>query len=516
MGTGDGGPLAAPLVTDAPDLAGALRRVLGEAGVVTDPAACALAGSDILPEEDAVVPSLLLCPRNTEQAAAALRILARSGQAVVPRGAGLSYTGGVVPTVPAVVVDTVAMTAIAVDAANLSAVVGAGCTWQALAAALEPHGLRTAVAAPISGSHSTVGGAASQGIGGADGIIGLAVVLADGATVRTGSWTTPGGTPFLRQYGPDLTGLFIGDCGAFGIKTEVVLRLLPAAVRHFASFGFAGGGEVVAAIARLAHGPGGKVLAFDRARAEGASKGMELGEALRTAAAVAGRAGSVVRAVKDVAGLHRGRNALQDAPWSLHVTTEGCTAPHAAAQMDEVRRLCLVSGGCEIPPAVPQALDARPFSVRGLVGEAGERWVPVHGHLPLSTARDCFHAVERLFATQAADLVRHGVRTNWLLGSHGAAVTLEPMFYWRDVLGPLHLRHLSDRNRARFGSAAADPAARAFVRRLRAEVRDVMDRHGASHDQVGRFYRPPRGDLPRRIKAALDPDRRMNPGVLGL
>ncbi len=503
-------------MTPITDLAEALRPVLGDAGVVTDLAHRALAGSDILPGEDAVVPDLLIRPGTTQQAAAALRILAEANRAVVPRGAGLSYTGGVVPNAPAVTVDTALLTTITVDAPNLTAVVGAGCTWQALADALQPHGLRTVVAAPISGSHSTIGGAASQGVGGSDGIIGLAVVLADGSVVRTGSWTTPGGIPFLRQYGPDLTGLFIGDCGAFGLKTEIVLRLLPPAIKRFASFGFGDGGAVLAAITRLQQGPGGTALAFDRARAEGAAKAMELGDALRTAAAVAGRAGSISRAVRDVIGLRRGKDALEEAPWSLHVTAEGCTAPHAEAQMDAMRRVCIEAGGTEIPPAVPQALDARPFSVRGMVGQDGERWVPVHGHLPLSAARDCFHAVQALFKAQASDIDRHGIRINWLFSAHGASVTMEPMFYWRDALDPLHLRHLSDRNRVRFGGTPADPAARAAVRQLRVDVRDVMDRHGAAHNQLGRFYLPPSGDLPGRIKAALDPQRRMNPGVLGL
>ena len=494
----------------------ALRPILGDGGIITDPAERALAGSDILPSEDAALPELVIRPRSTQQAAAAQRLLAEAGRAVVPRGAGLSYTGGVVSDAPAAVVDTAALTDIAVDAANLTAVVGAGCTWQALAAALAPHGLQTVVAAPISGSHSTVGGAASQGVGGSEGIIGLTVVLADGAVVRTGSWTTPGSRPFLRHYGPDLTGLFIGDCGAFGIKTEVVLRLLPPAVKRFASFGFTVGRDVVATIVRLQQGPGGKALAFDRARAESAAKGMEFGDALRTAAAVAGRAGSLGQAVKDVIGLRRGKDALEEAPWSLHLTAEGCTGGHAEAQMDAMRRLCLEAGAVEMPPAVPQALDARPFSVRGMVGQDGERWVPVHGHLPLSAARDCLQAVEALLAGQAAGLDRHGIRVNWLLSADGAAITMEPMFYWRDALDPLHLRYLSERNRTRFGGAAANPAARAFVRQLRLDVRDAMDRHGAAHNQLGRFYRPPSGDLPARIKAALDPQRRMNPGVLGL
>jgi D-lactate dehydrogenase (cytochrome) len=499
-----------------PDLIAALRQALGAAAVIDDPAELALAAADILPDADAVAPTLLLRPRDTEQAASAMRLLARAGAAVVPRGAGLSYTGGVVPHAPGVVIDTAAMTGIAVRPDDLYAIVGAGCTWAALHDALKPHGLRPEAAPPISGSHSTIGGAASQSVSGSEGFIGLAVVLADGAVLRTGSWSAPGGVPFWRHYGPDLTGLFVGDCGAFGLKTEIVLRLRPPAQKRFFSFGFDRGPDVAATIVQLQRGPGGRVMAFDRARADSAAASMELGEAVRTIAAVAGRAGSFGQAMKDVMGLRRGKQELEDAPWSLHITAEGATAALADAQADAMRAICLAAGGAQIPPAVPQALDARPFSVRGMVGQQGERWVPVHGHLPLSTAAACVAAIEAAFAEHAGEIAQHGVRVNWLLASAGAYVTMEPMFYWRDSLDPLHMKYLSDRNRARFGGFAPAPEARAFVRRLRVAVCDVMDRHGATHSQLGRFYVPPAGDTLARIKAALDPAGRMNPGVLGL
>ena len=493
-----------------------LRPLVGEAGISTDAAACALAGVDLLPGQAAVTPELVIRPRNTEETSRVLQILAEHGRAVVPRGAGLSYTGGVVPTTPTVAIDTGAMTEIQIDTEDMTAVVGAGCTWEALVDRLRPSGLRPAVEAPISGSHSTIGGAASQGVSGSEGIIGLAVVLADGTVARTGSWTTPGGNPFWRHYGPDLTGLFLGDCGAFGIKTQIVLRLLPPSVSCFASFGFRLGSDVVDAMASLQRGPAGKALAFDRARAESAASGMGKGEALRTAAAVASRAGSLVQAVQDVIGLRRGAASLEEAPWSLHLTAEGCTSAHADAHLDAMRRVCIDAGGSEMPPAVPQALAARPFSVRGMVGPEGERWVPVHGNLPLSAAAGCFAAIEALFAERGDAIRRHGVRINWLLSATGAMITMEPMFYWRDALDSLHLFYLSKRNRARFSNFTADPSARGFVSDLRAAVRDIMDRHGAAHGQIGRFYKPPAGDLLGRIKTVLDPQHRMNPGVIGL
>src|SRR5690606_38107792 len=42
-----------------------------------------------------------------------------------------------------------------------------------------------------------------------------------------------------RPYGPDLTGLFLADTGALGMKATITLRLIPEAKAHgYASFTF--------------------------------------------------------------------------------------------------------------------------------------------------------------------------------------------------------------------------------------------------------------------------------------
>ena len=170
----------------------------------------------------------------------------------------------------------------------------------------------------------------------------------------------------------------------------------------------------------------------------------------------------------------------------------------------------------------PRTLHAKPYSVRGMVGPDGERWVPVHGIFRPSAAQAAMRDLQHHLQTAATTMERLGANVSWLISSSGAYVLIEPMIYWRDSLDPLHMKYLSPKNRERFGAFAANTEAREFVRALRLQLRDIMDAHGASHSQIGRFY-----DLGNtldesamrvieKIKSMLDPADLMNPGVLGL
>ncbi|WP_431282839.1 FAD-binding oxidoreductase [Humitalea sp. 24SJ18S-53] len=506
---------AAPVLAES--LTQALAQRLGEANVDRDAAARQLAGSDIFLWPDSLPPDLVLRPGSTAEVADAVTLLAEAGCAVLPRGGGMSYTGGVVPTTPTVALDLRRLDTIRVVPEDFYAVVGAGTTWQALRDALRPHGLRAVQQSPISGSVSTIGGAAAQNLpGGMEGIIGLTVVLADGSITRTGSGAQPDLPPFWRHHGPDLTGIFLGDCGAYGVKTEVVLRLAPERPAAFASLGFPDAPSVLAAILRLvATGFAGRAFAMDRAKAASASK-VDLAEALRTAAAVAGQAGSIGQTLKRVAGLTRTRGDLEQNAWTLHLTVEGATEAIAEALIDQARK-AIGPTAQVLTPSVPQALHARPYSVRGMVGPEGERWVPVHGILAPSRAMGCLDALQARIAQSEAALRDAEVSVNWIMSSVGPQVTIEPMMYWRDQLDPIHFQALSERHRARFGDIPPNPAARAAVTALRAGLRNVFHAHGAVHAQLGRFYAPlPAYGLAARIKHMLDPAGRMNPGVLGL
>jgi D-lactate dehydrogenase (cytochrome) len=204
------------------------------------------------------VPALVAVPRSVDSLAGAVGAITAAGHAVLPRGGGSSYSSGYVgDREAAVVVDTRRLDRVVdVDARNMHVTVEAGCTWARLLDALEPHGVRTPFWGPFSGAVATIGGSLSQNAilwgsarhgTSADSVIGLDVVLADGSILTTGAGSGAGavagtqrrGVPFLRNYGPDLCGPVLGDCGALGVKARATLKLIrtPAAFAT-ASFGF--------------------------------------------------------------------------------------------------------------------------------------------------------------------------------------------------------------------------------------------------------------------------------------
>ncbi|MCU0947771.1 MAG: FAD-binding oxidoreductase, partial [Porphyrobacter sp.] len=215
----------ATMVSDHP--IGPLRAAVSAKALLTDPASLALYSHDVL--SAGAPPLAVFRPASVEELAAGIGAATRAGIAIVPRGGGMSYTGGYLYSGgPHILVDTGALTHIIdINETDLTALVEVGCTWEALNAALAAKGLRALAWGTLSGIRATIGGGMSQNgtfwgaRGGTvvDGAISFDVVLADGRVVSTGS-------DFFRPYGPDLTGLFAADCGAFGVKARVRLKLV--------------------------------------------------------------------------------------------------------------------------------------------------------------------------------------------------------------------------------------------------------------------------------------------------
>jgi len=470
-------------------------------------------------------------PSDTAQLAAVVVAATRAGHAVVARGGGMSYTGGYTQGASgAVLIDTAAMDRIVdINEADMRVTVEAGCTWAKLYETLKPLGLRTPFWGTLSGLKATVGGGMSQNClfwgsarhgSGAQSCLALEVVLADGTIVKTGQ----GG---VRPYGPDLTGLFLGDTGALAIKATVTLRLIPEAAAHgYASFTFATHTDALGALAEIERaGVATEIFGFDPGLNAIRMKRDSLAADAKALVGMMRAQGSVMKAFKEGAKVVvAGRDFMKDAQYSLHVLTEARQQTAADADIAEARRIALAHDGTETENTIPKIIRANPFGpLNSMLGPAGERWAPIHGIVSHSRAVACYDAVMALFAARKGEMDACGIHTGTLITALADQGTLiEPCLYWPDASNPLVDATVEAAHLAKLPRRTHDPAAWALCQDIKRAIVDIFFDHGAAHFQIGRTYRyrdsldPAADALLLAVKRQLDPDGRMNPGVLGL
>lgn len=518
---------AAPLINDT--RIAQLRQRLPAGIVVTDEDQRILYAQDVFTKSH---PALAVVrPTTQEQLAAAVREITALGIAAVPRGGGMSYTSGYVPKeADSVIVDLASLDRILeINETDMTVTVEAGCTWMKLYEALKPRGLRTPFWGSLSGKYATVGGGASQnavfwgcGLYGSavDSILALDVVLADGSILKT----APG---HFRPYGPDLTGLFCGDTGALGFKATITLRLIrdPKVVR-FASFSFAAYEAQCAAMSEIARCQlASECFGFDPYLQAIRMQRESLAKDAKALVNMMKAQGSLLGALKEGAKVAlAGRSFLDDVPYSLHVISEGRSDAAVESDQAEVKRICAAHGATEVENTIPKILRANPFGpVNSMVGPQGERWVPVHGLLPHSKAALCMRQIEAMLAEHKAEIDREQIGTGYLFATVGVTgFVVEPVFFWPDAITEIHRHYVEADHLGKIAGFSENLVARALVTRLRARIIDIFQALGAAHLQVGKSYpyRESLGVAGQRVmdavKQAVDPERRINPGSLGL
>ncbi len=520
----------------ATDLAGRLAGVLGAEHVLTGDEDRAFYSQDIYGASQPA--AIVVRPGSREQLAEAVAAATATGYSVIPRGGATSYTGGFLPDRPeSVMVDFGRLDRVVeVDAENMFATVEAGCTWKTLYEALAPHGLRTPFWGPLSGRMATVGGSLSQnavlwgstrhGVS-AESVLGLEVVLADGTLLRTGAGGTRTAKPFFRHHGPDLTGIFLGDTGALGLKVRATLRLMPApGAARYASFAFANHGDLAAAMTGIARqGLAAEMFGMDPVLQRQRMKRESLKKDLTALKGVVTSAGGLGRGVKEAVKVAvAGRGFLDDEGYSLHVVVEGRDERVAASDLAAVRRICIPPGR-EVENTIPKVMRGDPFMITltSAIGPEGERWAPMHGIVTLSEAATAWSRVSALFDDYEGRFERHGIVVGFLLAMAGATgFIIEPVFYWPGKRPLLYDRRLEPAELARLKDFPEAPATQALVEEVRRRLARRFLELGAAHLQIGRTYLYREGldeaswRLLEAIKDAVDPRRLVNPGSLGL
>ena len=490
----------------------------------------------------------VVSPRNTDELARAVGEAHARGLTLNPRGGGMSYTRGYTPETPdTAILDLSRMDRVLeVNADDMYVVVEAGCTWKTLHETLAPLGLRTPFWGPLSGISSTIGGGLSQNNaffgaslhgGSVQSVLALKVVLADGTVVRTGSWGTnlpDGGAakPFYRHYGPDLTGLFLGDTGALGFKAEASLRLIPAPPHEdWASWewplGTSGRDAWAGCLAEMTRaGLACELFGFDpnlqRVRMTRASLMADAG-ALRNV--VTKNKAGLLKGLKEGAKVAlAGRGFMDDVAYSLHWVVEGHSGAEVAAKMDTLAAIARRHGGNEIENSIPKIIRANPFTpLNNILGPQGERWVPIHGIVAVGDGPACLAEIDAMFEELRPRFDAAEVQTGYLLTSmQTQGYLIEPVFLWPEELFPIHEQTVETSVLKRVTRFKVSPETTALVEEARQNILDIFERFGAAHFQIGRTYRyaEARSEaalaLLEAIKSHLDPGGRVNPGSLGL
>lgn len=477
-------------------------------------------------------------PETTEQLAQIIRIGATGKMAFNPRGAGMSYTKGYTPEQKnTAILDFSKMDKVLeINKEDMYVTVQAGCSWKTLYEALKPLGLRTPFWGPLSGYCSTIGGGLSQnnaffgaGTHGSsiDSVASLTVVLADGSVVKTGTASSPKGKPFFRQYGPDMTALFLADSGAFGYKAEATLRLIhqPEA-EGWASFEYDdrdGWAQTLAEAGRL--GFACEIFGFDPNLQAVRMKRASLAADFKTLGnVVKGQKGGLLKGLKEGAKIAMaGRSYMENVAYSIHWTIEGHSEEEVHAKMKTLKEIANKNGGREIENSIPKIMRSNPFTpLNNILGPQGERWVPIHGIVPMGDGKDCVAEIDALFESLKDEFEKYEIMTGYLMATlSNNGYLIEPVFIWPEEIYSIHEATVEPSVLKRIKRFESNPEATAIVEKARQGILDIFTKYGGAHLQIGRTY-PYRENMDEDTKALLDglknlldPDNLVNAGSLG-
>jgi glycolate oxidase len=415
------------------------------------------------------LPLAVALPADTDQVAAVLAACREHGAPVVARGSGTSLSGGALPHPDGVVLSLAKLNRIlAIDPINRTARVQPGVRNLAISEAAQPFGLYYAPD-PSSQIVCSIGGNVAENAGGVHclkygltvhNILAVEMLTIDGERLELG-----GDAPDVPGY--DLLALVIGSEGMLGVVTEITVKLLPlpscARVLLGAFDSIPAAGDAVSRIIAAGITPG----------------GLEMMD------------GPAIQAAEDFVQAGYPTSAAAILLCELDGTVE-----EVEAQIDEVRSLMQACGASEVRVAQDEKERAAFWSGRKnafpAVGRISPDYYCMDGTIP---RRHLARVLEGITA---------------LSEEYGLPVA--NVFHAGD--GNLHPLILYDANRP--GELERTEEFGGKILELCVEVGGtITGEHGVGVEKINQMcvqFNAAEIDQFHAVKAALDPERLLNPG----
>ncbi len=515
-----------------------LNKRLGKDAVIDDIDELDFFSSDIF-YNSSVKASLVISPKSPDEVAYSVKLITSFGFTVIPRGGGMSYTGGYTPlSNESVIIDLRRLNKIVqINKQDMYVTVECGVTWKNLYDELKKNGLRTPYFGPFSGLYATVGGALSQNSvfygssiygSAAESVLSLEVALQNGSILKTGSASNKiKPSPFFRNYGPDLTGLFLGDTGALGFKVRATLKLIPfPKEQNFLSFDFSNDLEMFETMSEITRQQlAQECYGFDpflmglRMKFEG------LKQDLKSLNALSKSQKNIFSGVKEVIKVAAaGRSFMDGVGYAMHITVEGKDTLEVQSSIKIIKKIAEKNNGKEISNSLPKLVRANPFlPLNRLLGPEGERWVPIHVIIPHSKINKILNDIDEYFNSNKAMIEKNKIQWGYLTSTIGtSAILLEPTFFWEDSHYEIHKRYIESSHYKKLKTFPENLEARNAMSKIREDMSKIFMNNGGTHLQIGKMYKYRENreentwDLLVSIKKILDPNNLINPGSLGL
>ncbi|MHA1379584.1 MAG: FAD-binding oxidoreductase [Candidatus Helarchaeota archaeon] len=424
------------------------------------------------------IPDAVIRPESTEEVSAIMKIVNKYKTPVYPRGAAASLVMMGIPLQPGgISLDMTRMNKIMeIDEDSMSVTVQTGITWGELEFELKKKGWYTGMVGPGPGLSTTIGGAisvASVYYGSAkygtacDIVLGLEVVLPTGEIIRTGSAALDTAKRHTRYgLGLDSTGIFCGDQGIMGIKTEATLKLYPAPeVTGFFVYGYVDEDKLLKAVHKMAalH------IASDIGYTDGES-GLDMG-----------------------GGPER---------YIIHGKIEAHSEKELEAQLELFDNIAEVTGGNKKSPSFAKMMFHdmiyEVFPIAGMSGNYGASC----NKMPIFESKKVHDLFLKYREKHMEEIKKHKITTVWYTFISGSTIDILPQ-----IQIPAH-----------------DPEALKFGTYLwKNFIKEEMN-YGTVHywlgkvigDQVVEHFRPTYFEFIKKLKNTFDPNGILNPGLLKL